>query len=712
MNTRILIWVSALLAVVLDIYFVLAWRRYRRSLAEQGGKLTAKSSQWRLLLESMFPDKVKNWCTTFWRSDRNRQATQALVELLLIGLWAIWVGRDYLDMNPLVTPAGREFGSAIQAHHLWTRFEECGSCALWDGSERGGFPAFVDPLGSSLHPAVILTTLLLGVVNGSKVMVIISLWIAGLAQWWLGRVLKLSWLPRMWGAALVVVGGHLSGRMELGALCSLLSTAAVSLTLAPAIRLSQTGSKRDAVILAIVLAMMAVAGQGYYQAGFLFMAPAYLILILSSKVGEKLLWKRYLTAAGLGLLLAAPFLVPFIHFFPNFLKNSDPYFNSVQPLPYYLLNLLIDDFEFFNTTVLGHLPFPNLYTMFVGWIPVILAIVALSTVRRKDRRPISFLATSAALVLWFGTAQPLQWVQGIFPGVASLRFISVIGGLAVPCIIALAAYALDKLMKFNWPRLALVYSETSKSNLKGFRINLLLIIPLLINVYHAYDFSQSWYYTIPLHEHVAQVLERLQTPDLQWVHPPFGEHFYVEPAVQMKMKLSAGFMTWRWRGREFPEPVIEASHSEEPRESYQLIDDVNGIRIYERYDLAYASIVNDEASEFCTAKGLGGELTVDCDTAIEGKLVVQENTWTGWKAWRDGQRVPLIGERWLEVDAPAGKHTYEFRYRPWDVPVGLGISILGIVLCIGLWFHAPKEEQEIKRWEQSEEQIELSEGEE
>jgi uncharacterized membrane protein YfhO len=69
-----------------------------------------------------------------------------------------------------------------------------------------------------------------------------------------------------------------------------------------------------------------------------------------------------------------------------------------------------------------------------------------------------------------------------------------------------------------------------------------------------------------------------------------------------------------------------------------------------------------------------------------GKLVVKENTWTGWKAWVDGERVPLIGEQWLEVNAPAGEHTYLFRYRPWDVPLGIALSIVGVIMCVYLWF--------------------------
>ena len=109
MNSRTLLWVCVFLAVVLDIYIIIVWRRYRRSRAEQDGMMVTKRSRWRLWLESMVPDKVRDWFITYWQSDRNRQVTQALVELILIGIWSMWVGREYLDMNPLVTPAGREF---------------------------------------------------------------------------------------------------------------------------------------------------------------------------------------------------------------------------------------------------------------------------------------------------------------------------------------------------------------------------------------------------------------------------------------------------------------------------------------------------------------------------------------------------------------------------------------------------------------------------
>ena len=80
-----------------------------------------------------------------------------------------------------------------------------------------------------------------------------------------------------------------------------------------------------------------------------------------------------------------------------------------------------------------------------------------------------------------------------------------------------------------------------------------------------------------------------------------------------------------------------------------------------------------------------------CNINVPGRLVVKENMWSGWRAWMDGERVPLLGEHWLEVSAPAGEHSFEFRYQPWDVPVGLMFAVLGVMLVFLLWRTRPLE---------------------
>jgi hypothetical protein len=140
------------------------------------------------------------------------------LELVLLALAVLWFGRAYLVSDPDVVPGANpyspsknEYGSAIQAHHIWTWSKQCGLCALWNGSEREGYPAFVDIHGSALHPLVIATTLGWGVVNGSKLALIVAFWAGGVAQWWLARAFRLGWLARVWSGLMGAFGGHLAG---------------------------------------------------------------------------------------------------------------------------------------------------------------------------------------------------------------------------------------------------------------------------------------------------------------------------------------------------------------------------------------------------------------------------------------------------------------------------------------------------------------------
>jgi hypothetical protein len=62
-----------------------------------------------------------------------------------------------------------------------------------------------------------------------------------------------------------------------------------------------------------------------------------------------------------------------------------------------------------------------------------------------------------------------------------------------------------------------------------------------------------------------------------------------------------------------------------------------------------------------------------------------ENAWDGWRVERDGSAVALGTGRWLNTQAPGGEHSYTFRYQPWDVPLGLLLSLIGLWIAGWLW---------------------------
>jgi hypothetical protein len=619
----------------------------------------------------------------------------AILELLILAGWAVFVGLPYLNFDPHIIPAGREFGSAIQTNYLWTQVQKCGWCALWNGNGQGGYPAFVDLHGSMLHPVVMLATLFWGVLKGVKISLVFAFWLGGVAQWWIARQLKVGWLARMWSAALAMVGGHLAGRMEMGVFGVMFSTALTSLVFGAVLAVWRGKGRRAIVLLGVVIASALLSGQGYIQVGLLFLLPVILILILDRGCRVLPVWKNYLVALVLGLLLAAPLWLPLVHYLPNFGKFMDPEFTSAQPLRYIPLNLVINDPDFYRSEILGKLSFPYLYTLYIGWVPVILAMIGSGMGKRDDRRILWFMLGGIGIEFFAASAIPFKWLVNIFPSLAGIRQPSLMAGLAVPLILGLSAIGLDRVLKLNWPALWINFSEQITPSRWKIPLQWFLIIPLFFSLKSGYAFSRNWIYTDNISDNIFQLLDGLKTDTLEWVNPPYGDHYYIFAGIEKDLKLSPGIRAWQWKDRELPIPRLEAIR-EVPPEGMVEVAVIDQIGIYARPDEYYAAVVDDQLQQPCSATGSGGSITVICNTDQPGKLIVKENNWTGWKAWMDSERVPVIGTQWLTVNAPAGKHTYQFRYQPWDVPLGLLLCLIGLLACFYLWFSRPKETTTIK----------------
>jgi hypothetical protein len=616
------------------------------------------------------------------------------LEVLIIIIWALFVSKPYLDMNPNVVPIGREYLSAIQMNHVWDNARECGSCALWYGNVRGGFPATVDPTSSVLHPLIIGTTLAWGVINGSKMALVGIIIIAGVGQWWLGYILGLRRSVRLWTAALAVIAGHVASRMNLGAFSLVMSTGSAVLVFPAMVYLARTRSRKAVIVLAAILAIVAVGGTGYIQMGLVFTLPAAVLLVPWERETFVFFMRRCAQALGLAVLFAAPLLVPFIHFLPQFAKDFDLTFASAQPLGYVPLNFVIRDIDFFLADVLGKPPWPAQYANFVGWVPVILAVWGLFGGRNKDEwRSTIFLGVATFLALWTASAVPLEAlikvvkVDSIARLLSGIRYTSFISSLAVPPLLGLTALGLDKMLDQISRRIRLSLESKTESSVQ-FRLDprWLLIIPLVIALKQAKDFNSQWIGTHKIEPYINQVIEELKTPNLQWVNVPFGEHFFVEPAVAGGLKMSVDyFRTWHWDGKPLPPALLEANRHGPP-EGMTELKVVDAFHIHTAQSNAeYASIQHpDGSTTICAATGTGGDIDVACDAAQDGQLIVTENNWTGWRAEIDGESVELSEGTWLTVNALAGAHTYSFRYRPGDVTVGFLLLLVGIVIS-GWW---------------------------
>lgn len=693
-------WITGivLLAVLIDV-LLMRWLRARTTASDHqqaddkavvrvGGAISPILT---LLRYGRLPTRMTPFPWRRLRESSLRQVLQTIVdgrtgsviEIGLIGVWAFYIGRTLLDPAPWVWPAGREFGIQVQPHHFWTQLLRCVECAWWDGSLNGGAPALADTFGATLHPVVGITTLLFGVVNGAKLTFIGALWMAGIAQWWIARLMNTGRLARIWSGLLVVAAGHLCGRMELGAIGLVVSIATASLCLAAALDVGLGGGRRAAVRLGFIGAMLIVSGHGYLQLGFLSLAPTFALFMVDGNLRLKRVWRDYVLAVAISILLAGILLVPTIHTWSSLEKWRDASFSSAQPLEYLPLNLVIRDWEYLQGTSLGKLPLPHLYTLYVGWMPIGLGAIGLFSSSGTKSRCRWFLAATIAGSFLMASAIALRPLARWIPFLAGFRHTTSMASLAIPGLMGLAALGLDRLLAWGWPRIGL--------DLGGGRpfyslsLRWLLLVPLVGSLSVVEENSQVTLGTVEVAESPSD-LAPLRTDSLQWVAPPLGEHFWVELGMETNLKLTDAVKTWWWKDRELPSPRLVMPRDAKPT-GLEPVGLVGDLVVYEDPQQEYAYIQTAKDRIPCRASGLGGDVTVRCRAGGAGQLVIHENNWSGWKAWRDELRIPLQPGDWLAVAAMAGDHIYQFRYRPWDVWLGLAMSAVGWALVVWIWLY-------------------------
>jgi hypothetical protein len=79
-----------------------------------------------------------------------------------------------------------------------------------------------------------------------------------------------------------------------------------------------------------------------------------------------------------------------------------------------------------------------------------------------------------------------------------------------------------------------------------------------------------------------------------------------------------------------------------------------------------------------------GRVGLETSTGAGGLLVLSEVYYPAWKAYVDGERVPLYRADHLlrAVPVPAGEHTVELRYESWTLRLGTVVSLLtGLILA-------------------------------
>lgn len=618
---------------------------------------------------------------------------QYLIELAVVAIWTRYVGRSLLGLSHLELNTGGDNISAA-GRFFWDHVRSCGSCALWSGEVWGGNPAYIDPNTDTFHPAVAIPALLFGTLDGFKITIVLCMFLGGLACWWLALELGTSSIPRIAAGMIGASGGYLVGRNIQGLVVVLTSIAAAAFVIPAVLRLYRVPNRRSTALLGLVLGLLVLSGQGYLQIGVLFLSPLLALPLLVRIRQWRAYLLRFIEAAVLGILISAIFLFPFLRYYPKFTKELDPGFQSHQTFKYLVLNLVINDWDYFRTDkLLGKHALPGLYINYVGWVVVIFAVIGGAVLWQRSKVTTLLLVWFAIGALWIGSGAPFQLIADLvstgplYEFSISIRNPSFIGSAAVPPIIGLAAVGIDA----GWKWTVAVPSVVQNRNLrvlaeKGAMIvvragTIALLAIGLRNLEHG---AHQWLIAESVSpERLAVYLDAMQTDEVAWVSPPNSDWQLQMLGFDAGLKYSDGWRPWKIEGKtDFPTSFRAVRFEPDTAPQDMVLVDHNEVG-YSFISTMPNQYAVSTSGGTCTPHGEAGSIDITCDVPEAGVLTVQEYAFDGWTATVNGDDAELIpGQQWLAFTIPAGVSTIELRFRPWDFWVGFALSLVGVVSVI------------------------------
>jgi hypothetical protein len=312
---------------------------------------------------------------------------------------------------------------------------------------------------------------------------------------------------------------------------------------------------------------------------------------------------------------------------------------------------------------------------------------------------------AAAWLLVITSVDFIKPLAELFPALFTLRHFALASGLAGPLILALAGRGLDRA----------ITALSERVRLRALRFGLVALAAVAI--LPVYQFTQPYLQTWTMRNLSAE-LDNFSGESNQWLRTPGiydwetgtnrtqsnmiireqGMFDWTIQAEQRGLKIGDTWRPWQWKGRTNP-PVYLIAETTTAYSGAVVPFEITPEFLFAILPAGeYAILENEpdnispqdrgEAIHFipCAASGQGGRIDVTCPPDQTGHLTVHENNWNGWRAWVDGHPVPLLPGRWLQIDLPPGAQTVSFRYWPWDVAVGLLVTLIGG--GVALWMSA------------------------
>ncbi|MBK8022189.1 MAG: hypothetical protein IPK19_12350 [Chloroflexi bacterium] len=238
-----------------------------------------------------------------------------LLEILLIGLIAIYATRYYANPDPTIIQTGNEIEwLTIDINHFMTRLNETGRIPWWLPYMGQGQTSIDSPVASFFNPFNTVPVLIFGPQLGVRYIVIVHAILAGIGGWAIGKVMGFSLPARLLIGVLMLARGSMpsvagAGYFQLG-----LTQAYLPWTVAAAIAVARyRHSRAPVVLLALTTVLLYFGGVLYYSLPSVIFTGALALAfslqrVRRSRIGVRLdlaLIRRYVLALVMAGLLSA-----------------------------------------------------------------------------------------------------------------------------------------------------------------------------------------------------------------------------------------------------------------------------------------------------------------------------------------------------------------------------------------------------------------------
>lgn len=722
--------IAVILAIAIDFLLVRRMRRHwqQRKQGEQETKLFGYFSpvltwlKYRRLPTTQ--GRIQRW---IWHPTR---LERYLIEWLLILVVAyMYCGSALLDFDAnRLQQTGEHNESATLPLLTEISVWRYGEIPLWNPYMQTGFPLVGDLLSHFWNPVSTLPILIWGGINGMKVSVFISFFLAGIGQWLFAHIFGARGWVRLWASLLYMLSGGLALLWRVGWYELLLGIAWFPWCFASLWWALHRRDRTSLVLTAVCIAMVLTTGGGYYPFYLLVCLSVLLIIaLIGSRSFERqsMVW-RALAIAGLSAGLVAVMLVPLLDSYRYAERDVglDLEQNFSQPIVYALINYVVSEPEWFRTQILGTASGWNWF--YIGYLPLAaLALVPLAFSRSRRRRLTLGALGVLTLVLlaWHANRfTPFKYIYDSIPFLYNLRFPNRLLIVATSPLLVMGGLGLQALSNtlWSWSRSSVI--AISKSNVKQVVAKLpmkliwqgLLVLVLLFSVKDVYTINQEFAFAPVLRNpKPTNALSWLKSydPSLYYTNIGGGAIYWdwTPAAYELEMPIInfvysrrlTTFGVQRLPGSPFfatPKYMLALPDQSRP-DNAVMLKDFDGVGLWLLPDaLPFAFSVSparlqsgatltpqDVSALNVHLDGPNRVVVIGASAQPGDQLVVLVSNYPGWRLFVDGRPMNASPVNYyLGAQMLPGEHIYTFAFSPVKYYVGLGISLLTLLIVLGL----------------------------